>query len=261
MIVRNLGMVVVAFILLATLACSSSKKDAAAGKPVLVFAAASTREAIEEIAAKFRKEFGVEVKVVAESSSRLATQIVNDAPADLFLSASTQWADHVKDKGFAQETLPLLTNNLVLVVPKGNPAIVKKPEDLTGKSVEHVALAGPAVPAGVYGRQSLGKLGLLDALEKGKKIVAGEDVRVTLTYVERGEAQAGIVYDTDARITGKVEVVYTFDASTHDPIRYPLVLLKAARDSEAARLLFDFMQTAAAARVFTRHGFTMLPGK
>src|SRR6185369_14082380 len=136
---------------------------------------------------------------------------------------------------FAHEVRPLLTNNLVLVVPKGNPGGVSKPEELTGEAVKHVALAGPAVPAGIYGRQSLKKLGLLETLEKRTKIVVGDDVRVTLTFVERGEAEAGIVYDTDARITDKVEVVHTFAPSTHDPIRYPLVLLKAGQEKEAAR--------------------------
>src|SRR5262249_31398846 len=158
-------------------------------------------------------------------------------------------------------TRPLLTNNLVLIVPKGNPARVSKPEDLTAASVRHVALAGPAVPAGIYGRQALKKLGLLDALEKRKKIVAGEDVRVALTCVERGEAEAGIVYDTDARITDKVAVVHTFGSSTHDPIRYPLVLLQAGQEKPAARKFFVFMQSTRASEVFKKHGFTTLPGK
>jgi molybdate transport system substrate-binding protein len=96
---------------------------------------------------------------------------------------------------------------------------------------------------------------------KGKKIVSGDDVRVTLAFVERGEAEAGIVYDTDARITDKVEVVHTFDASTHEPIRYPLVLLKAGQEKEAARKLFGFMQSTRAAEVFKKHGFRPLPGK
>src|SRR5262249_37009600 len=156
---------------------------------------------------------------------------------------------------------PLLTNDLVLIVPKGNPARVRKPADLTGESVKHVALAGKDVPAGIYGRQALKKLDLLDTLEKEKKIVAGDDVRVTLTYVERGEAEAGVVYDTDAKITDKVEVVHTFASATHDPIRYPLVLLKAGQKKESARKLFEFLQSSAAEKIFENHGFKLLPGK
>jgi molybdate transport system substrate-binding protein len=232
------------------------------GKGVLrVLVAASTKEAVEEIGRQFTKDTGVEVKVVAESSSRLATQIIHDAPADLFLSANEKWADLVQEEGYAQESLPLLTNRLVLIAPKGNPGKVGKPADLTGAGVKHVALAGPDVPAGIYARQALKKLRLLGDLERGKKIVAGDDVRVTLTFVERGEAEAGIVYETDAKITDKVQVVYTFDPSTHDAIRYPLVLLKAGQKKEAARKLFGFMQSARAKAVFEKHGFTMLSGK
>jgi len=248
-------------VLLSGLACSKQGRDHQAQEPVRVFVAASTKEAVEEVAGLFTKDAGFEVKIVAESSSKLATQIVHDAPGDLFLSANEKWADYVKEKGYAQDTRLLLTNSLVLVVPKGNPARVSKPADLTGEAVKHVALAGEAVPAGIYGRQALKKLGLLDGLEKSNKIVSGEDVRGALTFVERGEAEAGIVYDTDARITGKVEVAYTFDASTHDPIRYPLVLLKTGQEKEAARKFFTFMQSAAAAKVFEKHGFTLLAGK
>jgi molybdate transport system substrate-binding protein len=253
-------LVLLGVVLLAS-ACSNNKQESKSGQPVRIFAAASTKEAVEEVAALFTKDNGVEVKVVPESSSRLATQIVNDAPADLFLSANTEWAEHVQEKGYAHETQPLLTNNLVLVVPKGNPAQVGKPEDLEGKAVKHVALAGPAGPAGIYGRQALRKLGLLESLEKGKKIVAGDDVRATLTYVEQAEAEAGIVYDTDAKITSKVEIVHTFSDTTHDPIRYPLVLLRAGHQKEEARKFFTFLQSPVATRVLERHGFTRLPGK
>jgi molybdate transport system substrate-binding protein len=241
--------------------CGNTKEGDRSQEPVRILVAASTKDAVEDIAALYTRDTGVAVKVVAESSSKLATQIVHDAPADLFLSANDKWAAYVKEKGYAHTAWPLLTNNLVLIVPKGNPAHISKPADLAGTSVQHVALAGPVVPAGIYGRQALKKLGLLDTLEKGKKIVAGDDVRVTLTFVERGEVEAGLVYDTDARITDKVEVVHTFDSSTHEPIRYPLVLLQAGQEKASARKLFEFMQSAQAAEVFKRHGFTPLPGK
>ncbi len=124
-------------------------------------------------------------------------------PADLFLSANSKWAEFVKDKGFAQEIKTLLGNSLVIVVPKGNPAGVREPRDLTNPAVKHIAIAGPTVPAGIYARQSLKKINLWDDLEKAKKVVSGENVRVTLTYVERGEAEAGIVYATDGKISDK----------------------------------------------------------
>jgi molybdate transport system substrate-binding protein len=248
-------------VLFAVFGCSKNSENHGGQEPVRVLVAASTKDAVQEIAGLFTKETGVEVKIAAESSSKLATQIVNDAPADLFLSANEKWADFVKDKGYAAETRLLLGNSLVLVVPKGNPGRVSKPKDLAGGSVLHVALAGPAVPAGIYARQALKQLGLLEPLEHNKKIVTGEDVRVALAFVERGEAEAGIVYDTDARITDKVEVVHTFAPSTHDLIRYPLLLLKAGQDKEPARKVFAFLQSLKAAEVFKKHGFTPLVGK
>jgi molybdate transport system substrate-binding protein len=155
----------------------------------------------------------------------------------------------------------LLGNTLVLVVPRGNPARVARPEDLAADAVRKLALAGPTVPAGIYARQALAHLHLLEPLEKEHKIAAGENVRVTLAYVERGEAEAGVVYGSDARITDKVEVAFTFPASTHAPIVYPLVLLRAAEPNAGARRFYDYLQGPESATVFLKHGFTRLPGK
>lgn len=256
-----IGRTATALSLALVLAGPSGCERRAEPQVVRVMAAASTREAVEEIAGRFTGETGAEVRIIAESSAKLAMQIVHDAPADLFLSANDRWADFVMDKGYGAEMTPLLTNRLALIVPRGNPARVRRPDDLSGGAVKHVALAGPSVPAGIYGRQALHKLGLLDRLEAARKIVSGDDVRVTLAFVERGEADAGMVYDTDARITDRVEIVHLFDPSTHDPIRYPLVLLRAARDRNAARRLFAFMRSPPAAGVFRRHGFETLAGK
>jgi molybdate transport system substrate-binding protein len=228
---------------------------------VLVLAAASTQDALREIADRFTKETGIEVVLNADDSGRLANQIVNGAPADLFLSANEKWADFVREKGFAQEVKPLLGNTLVLVVPRGNPGHVAEAKDLRLPGVRRVALAGPTVPAGIYARQALKKLNLLEEIESRGKVVPGENVRVTLAYVENGEVEAGIVYATDARITDRVEVVATFDPSTHDPIVYPLVLLTRAEGKDGARRLRDFLQGPAAADVFRRAGFTIAGGK
>src|SRR5262249_54054019 len=113
---------------------------------MLVLVAASTQDAVQENAAKFSQETGIEVKINADDSSKLTMQIAHDVPADIFLSANEEWAAVVKDKGFAQEWVPLLGNSLVIVVPKGNPANVTKAEDLIGAAVKHVAIAGPTVP-------------------------------------------------------------------------------------------------------------------
>jgi molybdate transport system substrate-binding protein len=256
-----------AFLLLLAFGCTggteitNKRDDGDKEGPVVAFVAASTKDAVQEIADVFAKERKTEVKVTADDSSRLATQIVEGARADVYLSANEEWANFVKDKGLAQETTPLLGNSLVIVVPAGNPAKVGRPEDLTKSAVKRVAVAGPTVPAGIYARQALGKLGLWNALEKEKKVVSGENVRVTLMYVERGEADAGVVYATDAKLTNKVEQVFTFDPSTHEPIRYPLVLLKERPRTRDGQAFFDFLQSPAAAAIFRKYGFTVLASR
>ena len=250
---------VAALLALALAGCGPAADDGRKRR-VSVLAAASTRDAVRELADAFSREHGVEVQLSADDSSKLATQIVHGAPADLFLSANEQWAEHVKEQGLAAEVHPLLGNALVLVVPKGNPAGIARPADLTGAAVKRVAVAGPTVPAGIYAREALRNLHLWDRLTEQEKIVSGENVRVTLAYVERGEAEAGIVYASDARISDRVETAYPFPAATHQPIRYPLVLLKAGADSEPARTLYEYLQSPRAAEVFRKHGFTWLRG-
>ena len=134
--------------------CGCGQHDGATTQPnsVTAFVAASTQDAIKDVAAKFTHDTGIAVKISPGGSNTLAQQILNGADADVFLSANEQWADAVKEKGFAAETRLLLTNGLVLIVPKENPAGIKKPEDLLGAKVEHVALAGENVPAGIYGK-------------------------------------------------------------------------------------------------------------
>ncbi len=231
--------------------------DKSSGR-VVAFVAASTQDAVREIASAFNKDNRAGIKVNADDSGKLAMQIGADAPADLFLSANEKWADFVKEKGFVAETKVLLGTALVLVVPKGNPAGVKEPKDLLKREVKHVGIAGATVPAGIYARQALEKAQIWSKLQEEKKLVPGENVRVTLAYVERGEVEAGIVYATDAKIADQVEVVYTFAGSDHDPIRYPLVLLRKGQENRAARAFFAYLQTPPAAAIFKKFGFIMV---
>jgi molybdate transport system substrate-binding protein len=229
-------------------------------EPVRCLAATSTRDALEEVRMAFEKETGLRVQLSTDDSSRLAAQIVQGNPADVFLSANLEQAAHVKDKGLAAATTNLLANRLVLVVPASNPAGVKGAGDLAKPNVKRIALAGPMVPAGIYARQALSKLGLLEGLEREKKIVSGDTVRVVLAYVERGEVEAGIVYATDARLSNQVRTVQEFAEDTHEPIVYPLVLLKDGEKKEAARRFVQYLQSPAAGAVFQKHGFRFLPG-
>src|SRR5262249_34811402 len=157
------------------------------------------------------------------------------APADLFLSANAKWADEVAKGGQAAESARLLTNQLVIVVPKGNPANVHDPKDLLSDRVKKLALAGEQVPAAMYAEQALTKLDLMKQLVDSGKIVRGQDVRTALSYVERGEAEAGIVYSTDVGVATGIESVYQFDPGLHDDIVYVLVLTKSGATRPEAR--------------------------
>lgn len=237
-------------------AASCRRSDAPRpARPVIVSAAASTKEVIEALAERFEHESGALIHVNLGGSNALAAQILGGAPADLFLSANPEWAAAVVEAGPADRQSPLIANTLVIVTPQGNPAGVHDPRDFARNAVRHVALAGETVPAGKYADQALRGLGLLESLVANRKVVRGQDVRVALSYVERGEVEAGIVYATDARASDKVDVVYTFDAKAHDPIQYILVTLKRADDNPRAVRFGEYLHSAEAQELFESYGF------
>lgn len=243
-------------ILAAFAGCESPSTGTPAKPVVLISAAASTKEAVAELAAAFEKKSGTRVQINAGPSSALANQILADAPADLFLSANRYWADQLDKPGHTVEKVPLLTNKLVLIVPKANPAGVKEPADLLKESVQRVALAGESVPAGMYGEQALTHFKVYDQLVEKNKIARGQDVRSTLSYVERGEAEAGIVYSTDVLASTEVESVYEFDPQTHGQIEYMLVLLRRSDDNDMAKEFYQFLVVSPEAEaIWRKFGF------
>ena len=196
----------------------------------------------------FRNNFG--------SSGTLAREIEQGAPADAFLSAASKPMDDLAAKGLiAPETRQnLLRNSLVLIAPRDSQ--LRGFEGLTDKSTKLIALGDPAsVPAGQYGRQTLTALYLLDKLSG--KLVLGKDVRQVLTYVETGNADAGIVYATDARASGKVRIVAVAPESSHDPIVYPAAVVKTSRNDASARKFIEYLASPAAEAIFVKHGFTI----
>ena len=224
---------------------------------VLALAAASTTNAMDEIRQQFTKDTGIEVRASYAASSTLAKQISNGADADVFISADQKWADFLSVKGWIAQRRNLLGNRLVIIVPKESSLNVTKPADLTAAAVEHLALGDPqSVPAGRYAKQALTKLGIWEQL-KGK-VVAAEDVRHALTFVETGNAQAGIVYSTDAAISKKVKVVAEVPAELTEPIRYPVVLLTHGKGRSEAESFYRYLTSAAAAKVFRKYGFSVL---
>lgn len=226
--------------------------------PLVVSVAASTREAVETLCDRFSKEQGIEIRINSGPSSTLTAQILHGAPADVFLSANEQWADEISKAGKAEAIHPLLTNSLVLVAPQGNPANLVRPEDLLSEKVTSIALAGEKVPAGIYAEQALRSLGIFDPLVENGKIVRGQDVRSALSYVERGEAEAGVVYATDVRVAPALSVIHEFDPAAHDRIVYVLVLLRNDSTEKYARKLYQFLRSAEAMTVYEEFGFSPL---
>jgi molybdate transport system substrate-binding protein len=234
-------------------------KPASRAKPesLLLFAAASTKEAVDEVVANFeRSHANVSVKTSYGASSTLAQQLIAGAEADLFLSANQAWAAKLDEEGLVAKRHELLGNELVLVVATGSKIKLAGPADLLSDGVERLALAEPAsVPAGIYAKQALEKLKLWDQLRP--KVVGAADVRQALAYVEAGAAEAGIVYATDAAVTNKVKIAFRFDAELTEPIVYPLVLLKQSESKSSAQALYEAFRSDAAAKIYRRRGFTL----
>ncbi|HMO30775.1 molybdate ABC transporter substrate-binding protein [Enterovirga sp.] len=232
----------------------------AQGGPV-VFAAASLKNALDEIGAAWAKEGKPPVKVSLAASNTLAKQIEQGAPADLFFSADLDWMDYLAGKNLIRpETRTnLLANSIVLIAPKDSPVSLTVGQGMDlAKALGDGRLAMgnvDAVPAGKYGKAALEKLGAWAGVKD--RIAQAESVRAALLLVSRGEAPLGIVYATDAAADPKVKVVGTFPADSHPPIVYPVAVLKDATSADAAAFL-DFLRGPAAADAFRRQGFTIL---
>ena len=223
---------------------------------LLVLAATSTAAAVEEIVEDFELKSGREVRVSSGGSNTLARQVLAGVSADIFLSAHPAWVLELERQGMTAEWTHLLSNRLVVIVPEGNPAAVRRATDLVGDRVGFVALAGESVPVGRYAEDALSSAGVYCRLVEARRIARGRNARSTLSFVETGEADAGVVYLTDAMASGRVEVVEVFERVSHSPIQYPVALLSGAADDEGARQLYEFFQGEDAARVFREYGFS-----
>ena len=230
-------------------------------KTLVVFAAASMKNALDDIDTAFTAKTGVKVSASYAASSTLAKQIEQGAPADIFLSADTDWMDYATAKKTINEStrVDLLGNSIVLIAPKDS-----KIDNVTvGPGFDLSKLAGDgkiatgdvkAVPVGKYAKAALEKLGAWQAAEP--KFAMAESVRAALTLVARGEAVLGIVYSTDAKVEPGVKVVATFPEGSHDPIIYPVAATSTAK-TEATDYL-AFLKTSAAKAIFEKYGFTFL---
>ncbi len=233
------------------------------GAPVVVFAAASLKNALDDVSAAWQKSSGQSAKVSYAASSALAKQIEADAPAQIFISADEDWMNYLEGKGLIQtkSRSNLLGNKLVLIAPKDSKiALDLKPGADLAKALGDGRLAMgsvDSVPAGKYGKAALGNLGLWTSVSS--KLAQAESVRAALRLVSRGEAPLGIVYQTDAASDPSVKIVATFPPDSHLPIIYPIALTQKANAPAAA--FYDYIKSAKAAPAFEAQGFTVLAEK
>ena len=231
----------------------------ARAQELTVFAAASLTDAMKDVSAQWAKAGHQPLRMSFSSSSTLARQIEQGAPANLFASADEKWMDYLADKKLIvpETRKDLLGNNLVLIVPANKPQHVTIGPDFNLLGMlgtdGRLATGDPAhVPVGIYAEQALKKLGIWDAVSP--RLARTDDVRSALLLVERGEAPAGIVYGTDAAVSKAVMVAGVFPANSHDPVSYPFAVIKAG-DTPEARALMTYLSGPEARAIFVNRGF------
>lgn len=244
----------------AAIAILSWPAAASDGNQIMVFAAASLSNAVQDIGKAYEAESGTRVVLSFAASSLLAKQIESSGSVDMFFSADTEWMDYVDKRGLlaAGTRKNLLGNRLVLVAPAGTKTSLTIGSNfplVKALGGGRLALADPdTVPAGKYAKAALTSLGVWNSV--ADHLAPAENVRVALAYVARGEAPLGIVYETDARIEPKVHVAGVFPENTHPPIVYPMALTKDAKPQ--AKAFLDYLSGAEARAVFEKYGFKML---
>ena len=257
------------FLFLLLVACSNtsnSAQDAAGGETdeagknveLTISAAASLKEALDSIQVAFQEEHPeVALTFNYGASGSLQQQISQGAPVDLFFSAAEDKFDRLIEEGMIAEEdgVDLLGNELVLIAPKGEQE-VKELEDLTKTEIDNISIGTPeTVPAGKYAKEALEEMDLWDGLKS--KVVFAKDVRQVLSYVETGNVEAGLVYQTDALTSEKINIVATVDAKAHTPIIYPVGVMKDSDQYETAKVFLDYVQSDEALKVFKEYGFTI----
>jgi molybdate transport system substrate-binding protein len=247
---KTLAMVVV-------LLCSSLQARATAS--VTIYAAASLSSALEDLA-KTAPGQSLDMQFSFGSSSTLAKQIEQGAPADLYVSANVKWMDYLDAQDLIEPRTRtnLLGNTLVIIVPTGEtfPMRPEKGFDFASAFKGRLALGDPShVPAGLYAKQALTSLGWWQSLVS--RLAPAVDVRAALAYVERGECAAGVVYATDAAISAGVAVLATLPPHSHDAIVYPVAVIKGRHRPEVRKAM-TFLQSQPATETFRRYGFQVL---
>jgi molybdate transport system substrate-binding protein len=224
---------------------------------ILVSAAASLKDALKEIDKGFTKANpNIKVSYNFGSSGALQQQIEQGAPADVFISAATKQMDALEKSNLIVKNTRrnLLTNRLVLIVPSNSNLNITNFKALTNNNIKRISVGEPrSVPVGQYSEEVCKNLGILEQIRS--KLVFANSVRNVLAAVETGNADAGIVYITDAKISDKVKVVATAASNLHSPIVYPMAVVAASKNPTAARAYTSYLTKAPAKTVFEKFGF------
>jgi molybdate transport system substrate-binding protein len=237
-------------------ACSHAGHSGAT-REITVSAAASLRDAFREIGERHEERTGTKVIFNFGASGALQKQIESGAPVDLFASAGRPQMDALaKHRLIIAETQrDFARNTLVLVAPADRTPVITSFADLGSRKIMRLAVGNPkTVPAGQYAEQSLTRIGLWQQLQP--RLILAEDVRQVLDYVARGEVDGGIVYASDVRVAGdRVRTVASAPEDSHDPILYPLAVVRASSHQDAARAFIDTVMSDDGKRILEKYGF------
>jgi len=243
-------------------ALAGAPQPSVAQEQILVFAAASLKNALDDTNAAFTKATGVKVTTSYAASSALAKQIEQGAPADIFISADLQWMDYLGERKLIKpdSRINLLGNKLILVAPAdskiANVAIAQGFDIAKLAGSSRIAVADVnAAPAGRYAKAALEKLGAWAAAEP--KLAQAENVRATLAFVARDETPIGIVYETDAKVEPKVKIIGAFPDGSYPPVTYPVAATTTETKQSVPQYL-HFLRTPVAKAIFEKYGFSFL---
>lgn len=246
---------------IAPLCAGGNKENASPAQKteIMISAAASLKNCIQDLSALYiEKNPQVTITANFGASGALQQQIEQGAPADIFFSAGIKQMHALKEKGMMIDSSVknILENKVVLITPKSTAALDSF-EALAGASIKRIGIGEPkSVPVGQYTEQVFQSLGLTDTV--AAKLILAKDVREVLSWVETGNVDAGVVYETDAKISKAVTICATAPEGSHKKVIYPIGVVKASKHAAEAQKFVDFLFSDAAKEVFARYGFTVI---
>lgn len=253
---KNKVKFLLALSLFGIVSCSPKTEDTES-KEILVLAAASLTDVLNELATSYKEITGVTVTFSFASSGALQTQIESGSPADIFFSAAQRQMNALEEKDLIETDTRknLVENKVVLITPVNSALNIKSFNDMANPNVQKIGLGEPkSVPVGQYSEEILSNLSILDIVKP--KAVYGSDVRNVLSWVETGEIDCGIVYETDAKIANNINIVTQAPEGSHRKVIYPIAVIKSSQNKEEAQKFIDYISTDSSMEVFNKYGFS-----